>query len=138
MTKALKTYLLTLCTLLLSGYGFLYANVLLNSTPDSSIKFLEKSTYLFFSPNPECEAPAIRLASSDQDRGVKICFEKNEEENDNTVSAKTSTDVNNFFAAFYNRVSGYFYSNKTTHLLLCKHWFYASSDRCIVLRVIRI
>jgi hypothetical protein len=122
----------------MSGYGLLYAHFSENSTLGSSTKILEKSILHYFNPSPDSQALITRFASSGPREIIKIYSEKNEEEIDKLVFLPTYADISHYFTAFYNPTSGYLFSDITTHLLPCAHWFYSSSDRCIALRVIRI
>lgn len=138
MRKELRKYLLTLCILLLNGYSSIYAKSCQNYIFDSSINNLKNSQNFNFALSKNYQTPAIGSSLSDQKENYKICSEKNEEEIDKLVSLKTFTAVSNYFSALYTHSSRCLFSQTKTHLPVFEHWFYSSSHRYDILRVLRI
>jgi len=138
MRNAFRKYLLTICILLLSGYGCSHAI----SSPDlSGIKTagIQKNA----AHSDFCNAPGVRAVVSaktltNRKEAPGIYSEEKEEECNKTLYSRTYTIIVNYFAAFYPKISRDFSFNLKKHLSSCAHWFYASSHRYSALQVIRI
>ena len=137
MKKELRKYLFTLCILLLNGYSFLNAN------PDQC-QICYASTIL---KNPEYTESVlwknsnfltIRYTPTATKEKYKIYSEKEEEDSYEPFFARTYTLIGNYFAIFYKKISRCIFFDIKKRLFINAHWFYSSSHKNIILRVMRI
>ncbi len=138
MTNALRTYFLLLSILLFSGYAFLHANARHNPKQHSSAKIFGSPLFDNLDCASRSETHAIECTFPGKKEVFSFYFEKNEDENDRPVFSRTYLPVGNYFATFYTKISRALVGTVFSQITLAKHWFYSSSHRCIVLRVIRI
>lgn len=68
----------------------------------------------------------------------KIYAEETEDESFDLVILKKAKETSNYFTSFYAQQPGYFCHYIKNSLPSCKHFFYCSSQRSIILQVIRI
>jgi len=138
MKKALKKYLLTICILLLNGYGCLHAF----SDPDSASYtahgILANSLFSAFCDDPSIHSSIFTKAVSDRKDNPHIYYEETEEKIGKLFFLRTYTESGNYFTTFFSKVSGRFFDDVKTPLPVFEHWFYSSSHRYSALRVLRI
>ena len=103
-----------------------------------SVKTQESAEYIGFLALQNIHNPVIGSASSCENEIHKIYFEKNEEESIKRILLKTFTHVSNYLTAFYTQSSISLFSDTKSRLSVVEHWFYSSSHRYNILRVLRI
>ncbi|TDE17153.1 hypothetical protein [Dyadobacter psychrotolerans] len=137
MIHELRTYLFKLCLILLGGYGFCFASPA-EQTRLVSLTQFNHSVYSNSCFNAETGNPRFADLCSSQEKSIKISTEKDEEEGGELSLSRTYTAARIDFAAVYTRASQIFYTLLKIRLSFCNHWFYNSSCRYIILRVIRL
>ncbi len=125
--------------LLMSGYGFTYAGSLQVPVCGSSVNILAGSENAFFGNAPRGQETTSSWAPFNTRKKVnKFFVAENEEESDDLTFAKKYAARNNYFSAFYNRLSGYFCTCVKNRLFFCEHFSFLASYRYLLFRVIRI
>ena len=137
MFKVLKKYLPALIIFLLGGYIGMHDYSHQGSLKSAEAGFQIKSAGAIFSGvhTPKNEYNAIGQGSKRRERSYT---EEDEKEGYDSLVPRTYGDVSTSFASFCFKSSNYFFPELKIHSLLSAHWFYASSFRYIILRVIRI
>jgi len=137
--KLLFRFLIPLYILLLSGH----TQVLAHTHKDditTRLENCETSTNLTGVGYLLSTDDSIIYPTPDIKKYYKVVLNDNEIEEDETISLKKSTEINNYFATqFYTQTPGYISTYRKNSLPDCKHFFYAPScGKYIIFRVIRL
>jgi hypothetical protein len=135
MTRFLIKVFLSLCFLLLKGYGHLYANTDQHSIYKSLQQLSESSVQV--SP-PNVGYGQLRISSAPSSGAkkekIKATEVKDEEE---SSSGRKHLQISHYYLLYPQSPASY-YSYHKHPLPFCNHFSYYSSDKFIVHRVIRI
>ncbi|CAN5915810.1 hypothetical protein BH24BAC1_BH24BAC1_10490 [soil metagenome] len=138
MIRSFLKYLLSLCILLLSVYGQLYAQTYQEFDRSSLIQIL-KGTELA-SYGIQQNDLASTYSSSDRERHLNLEATDIEEEKNKFASSRKKVASSIFFsAAFFALLLANFFCYVKTCLLSCKHFSYTlSKRRYLIFEVFRI
>lgn len=140
MSKAFLKHFLSLCILLLSVYGQLYAHAYQEFTRSSPIKNVSG---IGVASNPtllNANAFHSKYASADPEKSLKLeATDITEEDYAFDSSQRFFGHKNYFTAAFLALVLAYFFRHIKIGLLSCKHFSYSlSHKRYLLFEVFRI
>lgn len=139
MMKLLFRFLIPFYILLLSGDTQVLAHV---HADDTTVRLenCETSTHLSDVGYLLSTDDSIIYPTPDIRKYYKIVLNDNEIEEDETISLKKSSEINNYFATqFYTQAPGHIYTYTKNSLPYCKHFFYTPScGKYIIFRVIRL
>ena len=138
MKKAPRKYLLTVCILLLTSYGWLYAI----SNQEFSIISHGKTqifpAYSGFCHEAISQASITKKSVSGRKANSAIYYEEKEEECSRFFVLKTFTEPGARLNGLSPKTFRRFFPGVKLVLPTCEHWFYTSSQRFSILRVMRI
>jgi hypothetical protein len=138
MTKALMKYLLSLCILLLSGYGHLYAQPHQEGTTHP-LKGVVHAASIGTLQHDLAAILKVSKPSAEKERN-NLYSTESEKEEDESLSFHKIVDNTHFIAAvFYAHALALLLSVLARVLHFCKHFSYFSSHRLyLIFRVFRI
>ena len=137
MKKLVVRFFLSLCILLLSGYGQLYAHACMDhssteldanvGTAQESLAWIKKSTN-----KPGREKRFFKIYHATE-------VEEEEDGESESVTLKRNSGGSNYFAAiFSNQTPDYFFGHINEVLPFCKYFSHISYRRHLILQVFRI
>ena len=138
MKKAPRKYLLTVYILLLTSYGWLYAISNQDFCHFPQEKSQNDTAYFGSCRDAITQASVTTKAVSPKKENPRICYEEREEECGKLFYNKAYTQPGNYFTAFSPKTFRSSFSKIKLVEPSCEHWFYTSSHRFSILRVMRI
>jgi len=138
MKKALRKYFLTISILLLTGYGCLHAISSQDFCRIPKEKTQGISTYFGHCHNAFIQSSITSKAVSRRKENPGIYYEEKEEECAKLFFTRAFEQPCDHLNAFSTKIFRSFFSELKLVLPTCEHWFYASSRRFSILRVMRI
>ncbi len=141
MIKAFKTFLLTLCILLLSGYGQLFAHALEQSTFTSSLKSLNRDELASKGSIQTIHSSSISFPTSGttKSKHKQIVTAEYESEENEFFALKKFLQNNDFIAAvLYTFISAFLFRYFGKLLPIGKQLLQFSCKRYILIQVFRI
>ena len=142
MIKTLVRFLLSLCFLLLIGYGHVHAHMRQNSLCYSPIKIRKGAEHTNVCTLQNRNTFISASSSSPKKRKLKIRIPDMERREDDLITSEKYLEISNYFTTIFNvqPTAGYFFHNRRNSLAFFKDFSYCSLHRCLylILKVARI
>jgi len=142
MIKALIRFLLSLCFLLLIGYGHVHAHIRQSSICYSPIKIRKVSEYINACITQNKQAFISTSSSLPKKKRFKLHVPDIERKEDESISPEKYLEVSNYFTTIFNALPSaeYFFHNIRNSSAFFKDFSYRSLYKSLylILQVVRI
>ena len=136
MKKALSKYILTLCTLLLGGYGFVYAKLEENFDQNKAGTILQKSEYAVLIPST-ANCPTIKYAISGDESDDQFFSEETDDISLRFGFARKTASASHYLISPFIQKLRYSFSENQKPLIFFQHLANGSS-RYLTFQVLRL
>jgi hypothetical protein len=142
MIKALIRFLLSLCFLLLIGYGHVHAHIRQSSIYYSPVKIRKGFVYTNVCTLQNRHTFISASSSSPKKKSFKINAPDIERKEDDLITSEKYLEISNYFTTIFyvQPTAGYFFHNRKNSLAFFKDFSYCSLHRSLylILQVARI
>lgn len=136
MKKALRKYILTICTILLGGYGFVHAKLEKNFDQNKPGTILQKSEYVVSLHNSG-DGPTIKYAITDDENDDQFLSEETDDISLKFGFARKTASASQFLISPFIQKLRYSFSENRKPLIFFQHLVNGSS-RYLTFQVLRL